>query len=345
MKKFLKTTSIVLLALTGFQGFAQQGLKEALQGEWIKDEVSLEDGSPVYDLSVTESSFMLDFRRDSLIVSLDGINSLQRYRISDSIFSYRNDHYKITRLDKPILELQQVNQPSTVEPLRIKMISKAVYDLRTTPQTYLAKNGDIVYIYQPDVVEPKFIHPTMSAMSKIFSDFKFPQYKKGGFVVRFVITKQGKMEGLRMVASSDPKYDNRLIDAVEKTKGNWLPATYQGELVNCEVEFNFDLGFTKDSGDQVEAMNELQIAEDYLAYGQYYFGEKNYKSSVYYLDKAIEKNPYLIEAYYMRAAAHVFRKDVNSACKDYLQLKVLEQQKAKELFDKYCENYKPESTE
>jgi tetratricopeptide (TPR) repeat protein len=345
MKKILKTTAIILLTLSGLQSFAQRALKEALQGEWIKDEVTLKDGSPLYDLSVTGSSFLLDFRGDSLIVSLNGINSLQRYRVSDSIFTYRNDHYKVTRLEKPILELQQVNQPSDVEPLRIKMIYKPIYDLSTTPEAYMAKNGDLVYVYQPDVVEPKFVHPSMSPMSKIFSDFKYPEYKKGGFVVRFVITKEGKMEGLRMIASSDLKYDNKLMDAVEKTKGSWLPATYQGKTVNCEVEFNFDLGYSKTSNQYDEALNQIQMAEDYLAYGQYYFSEKNYKTSVYYLDKAIEKNPYFIEAYYLRAAAHVFRKDVNSACKDYLQLKVLEQQKAADLYDKYCENYKPETTE
>ncbi|MGR3811466.1 energy transducer TonB [Jiulongibacter sp. NS-SX5] len=345
MKRKFKAASLLLVtSLLSLAANAQQGLKDALQGEWIKDEVTLEDGSPVYDLSVTRSSFLLDFRHDSLIVSLDGINSVQRYRIADSTISYRNQHYKVARLDHPILELVQVNQPEDVEPLTIKFLYKPIYDLSTTPQTYLAKNEDLVYIYQPDVVEPKFIHPNMSAMTKIFSDFRFPEYKKGGFVVRFVITEDGKMEGLRMVASSDTKFDNRLIAAVKKTKGKWLPAKYQGENVNCEVEYNFDLGYTKVNNTPPADENKKIVAEEYLSYGKYYFGEKVYKSSIYYLDKAIDNDPYLIEAYYLRAAANIYRKNTNGACKDYHQLKILDQQKAFTLYDTYCEDYTPETT-
>ncbi|MCR9063283.1 MAG: energy transducer TonB [Cytophagales bacterium] len=346
MIKIVKTAFVLfLVSFIPYFSSGQKSLIESLQGEWVKDDVTLKDGSPVYDLSVTGSSFVLDFRRDSLIVSLNGINSLQSYSVIDSILNYRNEHYKITRLDKPILELTQVKQPSDVEPLKISFVYKPILDLSFAPSSYIAKNSEEVFIYRPNVIEPKFVNQRFSAMDFIYNDFRFPEYKKGGFVVRFVITKDGRMEGLRLIASSDPKYDNRLIKAVEKTKGSWLPAVYQGKVVNCEVEFNFDLDWSKTSNENRESEEAKAIAEEYYSYGQYYFMDKNYKSALFYFDKAIDKDPYLIEAYYLRAASYVFRKEIDSACHDYYQLKILGQQKAIDLYDKYCENYTPKTAE
>lgn len=343
MNAFLKTTSIFLFSC--LTTIAQSGLKEALQGEWIKDKVTLKDGSPVYDPSIINTSFILDFRNDSLIVSINGINALQKYKVTDSTIIYKDTRYKVTRMEKPILEVVQVGQPEDVEPLKISFIYKPVHDLSATPQYYLAKNGEPVYLLQPDVVEPKFIHSIQTPIDFIYSYFKFPEYKKGGFVARFVITKTGQMEGLRLEASSDKRYDQRLIDAIKKTEGKWLPATYQGEAVNCEIEYNFDLGWSKPSySTNTEELDKV-AAEEYFSYGKYYFSNKNYKSATYYFDKAIEKDAYNIEAYYLRAASAVFRKDINAACKDYLTLKNLDQKKGADLYEKYCSDYKPETTE
>ncbi len=343
MNSKLITTSIFLFSCINM--FAQNSLKESLQGEWIKDKVTLKDGSPVYDPEVLGTSFILDFRNDSLIVSINGINALQTYRVSDSTITYKGTSYKITRLDKPILEVVQVNQPEDVEPLKISFIYKPIHDLSTNPEFYLAKNNEPVYLMRPDVVEPKFIHSSQNAIDFIYSYFRFPEYKKGGFVARFVITKEGKMEGLRLEASSDQRYDQRLIDAIKKTQGKWLAARYQGKPVNCEIEYNFDLGWSKpDYSTDTLQMSRI-ASEEYFSYGQYYFSNKNYKSAIYYFDKTLEKNPYLIDSYYMRAAANVFRKEINAACKDYLTLRNLDQKKASDLYDKYCSAYKPESAD
>lgn len=343
MRTFIKTAFIFLF--TCLASFAQNSIKNALQGEWIKDKITLRDGSPVYDPAILSTGFSLDFRGDSLIVSVNGVNSLQSFKINDSIISYRSTHYKIVRLEKPILEVVQVNQPQDVEPLKITFIYKPIHDLSTNPEFYLAKNGEPVYTVRPDVIEPKFIHSSLSPVDFIYSYFRFPEYKKGGFVARFIITKAGKMEGLRIEASSDQRYDQRLVDAIKRTEGKWLPAKFQGQPVNAEVEYNFDLGWSKPNVSQDEVQLERMAAEEFFSYGEYYFMSKNYRSAIYYFDKTIEKNPYSVEAYYMRAASHVLRKDTANACKDYLTLKNLDQKKAADLYDQYCSDYKVETTD
>ena len=57
MSKYLKTTSVFLVLLfTTIQGISQDTIKKALQGEWIKDRISLKDGSTIYDDNLLNSS-------------------------------------------------------------------------------------------------------------------------------------------------------------------------------------------------------------------------------------------------------------------------------------------------
>ncbi len=342
MSKYLKTTSVFLVLLfTTIQGISQDTIKKALQGEWIKDRISLKDGSTIYDDNLLNSSFGLEFLRDTLIISIEGKNSITSYTVEDSILNYRGSHFKIARLDGPILELEQVQHSDDIEPIRLNMSFKPTYDLGVSPEFYTAKNKDKVYILQAGVIEPKFMNARFSAIDYIFANLKYPEYKKGGFVVRFVVTKEGKLLGQKILASSNHKYDQKLIDAINKTSGKWLPAKYMGEAVNSEVEYNFDLGWTK--GDYAAKGGDNVSAEEYESNGRYYFSAKNYRSSVYYFSKAIDQNPYQIDSYYLRAAAHIYLKRNASACADYYQLKVLNQKRAEKLYDKYCQNYKPKS--
>jgi tetratricopeptide (TPR) repeat protein len=346
MFKIIKTTSVLLVCLFSIQKSLSQGnLKAALQGEWVKEKLSLEDGSPVYNESLNNSSFTLEFLGDSLIVTNNGQSFYTTYTVTEGVLHYGGSHLKIERLDKPILELVQMFDNNENESLKITLNYKPVHDISFIPNFYKAKNGEPVYLFKENIIEPKFVYARSRAIDYIHSNFKYPDYKKGGFVVRFVVTKDGNLEGQRIMASSNPKYDQRLIDAINKTKGKWLPATFLGEKVNTEIEFNFDLGYTKPVYASSAEEDEKANAEEYNANGKYYFTDKNYRSAVYYFTKAINADPYLIDAYYLRAASHVFLKKTSSACADYLQLKNLGQKRGEVLYDKYCDGYNPETKE
>lgn len=346
MANFFKTTSFFLLFLFSLHSIkAQSVLKEALQGEWIKNEISLKDGSTIYNENVINSSFGLEFIGDSLIISIDGRNSVSRYTLIDSILNYRGNHYQIERLEKPFLKLVQVLNSEDVEPIQIAMHYKPTLDLGLNPEYYLAKNGEKVYVLRPNELEPKFINDRYSALDYIFDNFNYPEFKKGGFVARFVITKDGKIEGQRIVASSNQKYDQRLINAINKTEGKWLPAKYLGERVNCEVEYNFDLGWNEKAPAVNTELDAKIEAQEYDSNGKHYFTAKNYRLSIYYFTKALEKDPYLIDSYYLRAASYIFTRKIDEACADYLQLKILDQKRGADLYDKYCGNYKPKTQE
>lgn len=324
---------------------AQNALKSQLRGEWIKEEISLEDGSALFNPEIVESQFILTFiNDDSLIVTYNGRSNYHRFALADSTVRYRGTALKIVRLEKPVLEVVETNAEEGYKPLRFKLYYKPTYDLSIIPNQYQANNGEIVFERIPGLIEPKFINPRFTAMDFIFNEFRFPEHRKGGFVVRFVITKKGEISGARIIASSHPKYDQRMIQAVQKTKGSWVPAQYNGKIVNCEVEYNFDLGWSESGTDSSEA-NKRYESEQNKDYGDYYLDLKNYKSAIIYYTKSIENNPYNIDAYYKRAAAHIFTKDIQRACGDYQQLTILKQAKATELYEKFCDSYEPKKTE
>lgn len=326
----------ICIAFSVTHSYAQKSLKENLQGEWVKEKISLADGSPIYQDELNNAAFALDFRGDSLITFYENKYTLHSFDVKDSILSYNNVLYKIVRLEKPILEISQYIKSDEVEPLLIKMVFKPTIDLSLPVNFYAAKNGEKVFEFQPGILEPKFLSSKFSAMDYIYSYFNYPEYKKGGFVVRFVITKTGKMEGLRIEASSNNKYDQRLINAVKKTEGKWLPAKYQGQNVNCEVELNYDLGWSKEPTMDNPAEVNKRAAVEYYDYGKYYFEEKNYKNAVFYLSKAIEKDPFQVSAYYMRASSYILLRKKKEACEDFQTLISLGQKKAEEYLDKYC---------
>jgi hypothetical protein len=344
MFKIFKTTSVFLVCLFSIQESVSQNVsKEDLQGEWVKNKISLKDGSPIYDESINNSSFGLEFYGDGLIVSVGDKSSITTYTLLNNTLTYRGNHFVIERFDKPILVLKQTETDASIEPIQIEMHFKPTVDLSLVPAYYYAKNEEKVYISQIGIVEPKYLNPAMSSMDYIFQNFRFPVMKKGGFVARFVITKNGTLEGIRIVASSNSKYDDRLVSAIKKTKGKWRAANFQGVPVNCELEYNFDLGYTTPKMDLTE--DKKMVAQEYESNAKYYFDVKNYKSVIYYCTKAIENDPYLIDSYYLRAASNVFRKDINGACGDYLQLKNLGQVKATDLYAKYCQDYTPKTEE
>lgn len=336
---------LTLVLVSNISLFAQRLTPEDIRGEWFKEDISLADGSTLYNPEIVESQFTLDFiSDDSLLATYNGKSVYHRFTLEDSVIKYAGINLKIVRFEKPILEVEEVRVQDGYKPLQYKFLYKPTFDLSFVPGQYPAKNGELVYTRIPGLLEPKFINPRFTAMDFIYKEFRFPEYKKGGFVLRFVITKDGVLKGGRLMASSHPKYDQKLIQALMKTKGDWVPAKFNGENVNCEVEFNFDLGWTTSSADNSE-QNKRYEAEQNKEYADYYFDTKSYKSAIYYYTQTLENNPYNIDAYYKRAACFVFRKDINSACADYESLTVLNQVKAKELFEKYCSSYESSKKE
>jgi phospholipid N-methyltransferase len=326
--------------------FSQELLKKKLLGSWIKTEITLIDGSKVFNQELNDMYHTLVFlNEDSILVNFNSKTQKMKYYLSDSILTYGVTRLMVNRVSDVKLELTQMGISAGKDAYKIIYEPKKLRDILYKPETYLAKNKALVYKQIPRAIEPSFIDDNYSPMDFIFSKFGFPEYKKGGFVVRFIITDKGKLTGLKVVASSNDKYNDKLLKAVLTTKNKWIAAEYLGSPINTEVEYNYNLGWEVETPKNVFAKTKADsLAESnyYYSYANDLFSEKSYAMALSYFTKSIESNPLNIDAYYQRAATYIFTKKPAKACLDYEQLMYMEQQKAKVLYEKYCKK-KPDT--
>jgi hypothetical protein len=330
---------LLLLSVASSRVNAQDSIKKALQKKWIKTELRMADGSVVYRPEFLYMQLQYKFLSgDSLRITLDGITSISTYAVNDSVLSYGSDalRFFVKELSGVKLVIKEISKKEESEQLLIEFVPQKFFDLGFLPITYLAKNDDVVYIADENHIYPYFVNSKLPAIAFISEKFDFPEWRQGSFLARFIVTKAGKVTGVRIEESTNSKYNTKLVEAIKKTDGMWLPAEFDGEQVTSEVVMEFKMDFPTYKSELTPA-DKLEISQQQLAEGNYYFEEKLYRTAISSYTEAIKSDFKNVDAYYRRAAAHVIMKDKKKACEDYEQLMYLQQVKATELYKKYCQ--------
>lgn len=324
---------IPILLISSFS-FAQNALKNKIINNWKKTDITAIDGSPFYNPEMKEFEFDMNiFSSDSL--DLFNVNRLTplKYRLAaDSTLIVSGVRLKI----REISDISMVVESSENQgyDFKITYMPKNLFDLTYTPEAYRAKNGEVVFTAIHGKLEPQFINKTMSPVDFIFEKFGFPEYRKGGFVVRFVVTAKGELTGIRVVASSNDRFNDNLVNAVLQTKGMWKPAVFKGEKVSAEVEYDFNLGYNdRQLSSQVDS---LSYSKQYYDYGIQFISTGAYKNAANYFQKAIDFNPLNVDAYFKHAEVSLAMRKKEDACESLSYLLLLEQKKAVPLYEKNC---------
>ena len=328
------------LFLLSFGGFGQTFDSQKLRGEWIKTNITLTDGSPIYSADFRDSQLYYDFfSPDSVLNTINGKSRKLRYQIQDSILVIEDVYFKIKELSDIKLIINQLPSSSVEIPIQISLIPQRVHRVGFRPESYIAKNGERVYISDNYHLVPIFLNSQKSAMTYIYEKFAFPDWRRALFIARAIVTKSGQLTGVRIEESTQPKYNQKLIDAIVSTKGSWLPAKLDNQPINTEVIFRFDLGWTKTNASQEEeTAAKRQLAEELFQDGSYFMTLNQPKLAIESLTEAIANDHLLVKAYYQRAAAYIATKRIDKACLDYKQLLFLEQKQAQTLYDTYCKS-------
>jgi tetratricopeptide (TPR) repeat protein len=339
-KKALNASSRIQLFLIAFVllsiGASAQVNKKYLINSWIKHDILRSDSSRILDPTILGNNMELTFKNgDTLTCKFKARTQDYKYTILGTSLIFGNFSLIIKELTETKLSLADALEIDPSKAIMLVFIPKKLSDLTFSPEYYKAKNGENVYKSVPALLEPAFIDDKMSPIDYVFERFGFPEFKKGGFVVRFVVNKNGEIKGSKIVASSNERYNAKLIQAVEKTKGKWRPATFLGEKVNVEVEFNYNLGFEEREISSV--VDSVRYAENYYATGNDFFQAGSYRQAEKYYQKALDFDPLHINAYYQHAATSIVLRKKDAACKDYQQLIFLDQRKAKKLSEKFCQ--------
>lgn len=328
------------------QIFAQT-FKQKIVDEWVKDNISLYDGSPILKDDIRNMQLRYTFmENDSFQVTINGKTGRGTYQVkNDTLFFAKNVAFKIERLDDIKLVFRGINLDSSSQSkaLRLSFIPARFHNLGFTPQTYRTKGQDTIYVSKHDYLEPLFMDADRSASQFISDNFFFPEYKAGDFYARFIITKQGEIKGIEILESTHENYNKYLIKAIKATAKKWQPAIWEGKPVNTEVKMGFDMGWTEKMGRKngdVAKKDTIDANESnyYLMQGKVYVDSKQYLQAVKALTKSIALDPLNIDAYYARAGVYALKKDVQKMCVDLLQLKNMQQAKGTELWNKFCQD-------
>lgn len=329
---------IILLGIIPFfisiAAVGQKSLSSAMINNWKKTEITHNDGSPYYDAETLNVDFDINiFSFDSLQLFNNGRLSDLRYRLMpDSTLRISSLNLKVEEVSDTKLVLSSVQTEGF--DFRLTFMPKHLFDLTYTPDAYKAKNGDIVFTTIPGKLEPQFKSRTMSPMDYIFEKFGFPEYRVGGFVVRFIVTSSGKVTGTKVIASSNNRFNDKLVKAVNATQGMWEPAVFKGQKVSVEMEYDYNLG----SGDRAmnSVVDSVQYSKMYLDYGLDFIKTGAYRNAANYLKKSIDFNPLNVEAYYKHAEVSFALKRKEEACESLSYLILLEQKKAIPIYEKNC---------
>lgn len=311
-------------------------LRQQLIQNWKKTDITAVDGSPYYDPETVNLDFDLNFfSSDSVYLFNNSRVAVLPYRLSaDSLLSLSGLRLKIKEISDIKLVLEALEGEGF--DFRITFMPKRLFDLTYTPEAYRAKNGQVVFNTIHGKLEPLFMHKTLSPVDYIFEQFGFPEYRKAGFVVRFVVTATGDVTGVRVVASSNDRFNDNLVKAVLKTKGMWMPAEFKGEKVATEVEYDYNLGY-HDRDLSSSEVDSLEYSKMYFDYGMNYIGTGAYRNAATYFKKAIELNPLNVDAYFKHAEVSFALRRKDEGCESLSFLLLLEQKKAEPLYEKYCE--------
>lgn len=320
-----------------------QSLKEKLIGEWVKDELTLIDGSPILKEEVRNMKLRYSFMpNDSFQVTVNGKTGTGIYALrGDTLTIADNSNFKIAVLNDIKLSFYPIGIEKGI---KFSFIPARFHNLGFTPQTYRTKGQDTIYISKQDYLEPLFIDADRAAAEFISDNFFFPEYKAGDFYARFIITKRGEVKGIEILESTHENYNKNLIKAIKTTEGKWKPAIWEGKPVNAEIKMGFDMGWTEKMGRKSGVTSTKKDTIDanesnyYLMQGNIHVEAKRYQSAIKELTKSIALDPLNIDAYYARAATYAITKDIQKMCVDLLQLKNMQQAKGTELWNKFCQD-------
>lgn len=337
---------ILICLFFSTQIFAQT-FKQKIVDEWVKEDITLHDGSPILKDDIRNMQLRYTFMpNDSFQVTINGKTGRGTYQVkNDTLYFAKNVAFKIERLDdiKLIFRGVSLDSASLSKALKLSFTPARFHRLGFTPQTYRTKGQDTIYVSKHDYLEPLFMDTERSASQFISENFFFPEYKAGDFYARFIITKQGEIKGIEILESTHENYNKYLIKAIKATAGKWQPAVWEGKPVNSEVKMGFDMGWSekmgRKSGDTQAPKDTIDANESnyYLMQANINVEAKRYSLAVKDLTKSITLDPLNIDAYYARAAVYAITKDVQKMCVDLLQLKNMQQAKGTELWNKFCQ--------
>lgn len=157
--------------------------------------------------------------------------------------------------------------------------------------------------------------------------------EEGVEIVRFVVTPAGKITDLAVINSVSLDIDNEVIRVLNSTNGLWKPNFVNGKPVEREREVS--ITFTTDGTNPSDRFLRL-ARKEYVAGNRKFFVRENYKSALYFYDRAVCFVPNDKPALLARGMCKYQLGDKKGACNDWNRVKTLGGMEVDSFLDAFC---------
>lgn len=330
-----------------------------LIGNWVKDYIDMKDGSRLSNPEIDKvTATMLIFRKDNAGVIILGKDASPTIYVTvgDTLLVGGTALYHIDKLTPYELVFSQIIPNTPDYQLRryhylATKESASDYFFRQfiKPNIRRQANGDTLYAFN------KYIFPRYKGGKDFFKgtiyddfddvyqfsyedierNFNYPESQAGLFKIAFQVSKDGVLKNVEVKESSDSVYNNQLIKAVWQSRKSWLPADYDGKLVDVVFNYEFRYGGEHQEEPTDDFYDEV-VYESIFKRANKQFELKNYGKAIKLYTKCVLMKDDAIDALYKRADCYFALKIEKNACSDWNYLSVRGQKKAENLFISHC---------
>ncbi len=223
MNYFVITSLLVL----SYQ-FANGQDFNSMAGDWMRVSAEYSDGKSIERNH--HAGFYLRFHfTDKIVYQLFGANC------TPSNYSRQGNLLKFEPTRAFAIEQYTSKSLTLLEPegdhqLRYRLVPLDSFQRMGRKYTFAVNNTDTVY-NEATGLEPIFYKGSNEWMQMLMTG------TSGTFTAKynFVVKKDGTIGDVEITVSTYPKLNKRLIQAIKKSSGKWIPATLHGKPVNVKV--------------------------------------------------------------------------------------------------------------
>lgn len=346
MKNFL-----FIIALFFFTNNYGQIKLSTIQGYWINDKVEMKDGSDLFGRFV-EDSVYAEYRIDQNKLC---INSSPIHRTNESCldFTLINNLIKTSQYAGFIIE--KVSNDSLILSEKIDgLTDDKLKRLYFRKQEVVLDNFKEEYKDQKNITASKFFTPKTNATIEIdlnkafknnYSNFElignfkiYPAQKKVKTAVTF--STQNDSSRIRIVKKIiDHSFEKWNLKDFQGYESIEIPFVLKSEITKSYWGISV-IFFTKDltEFERINGikMEDLRKSSDYFNKALIAYDEKRYPEAVTYFTESYNLDHKNIDALYNKAAVYFESGDKQNACQVWLEISMLGQVNAKQLFLEHC---------
>jgi hypothetical protein len=158
--------------------------------------------------------------------------------------------------------------------------------------------------------------------------------EEGVEVVQFMVTPAGEVADITFINSISEEIDREVARVLATTNGKWRPVTENGQPVAREKEVS--IVFCTDGVNTSERF--LRLAKnEFAAANKKFFVKKNFKSALYFYDKAVTYMPHDKSILLTRGMCKYQLGDKAGACRDWNRIRTLGGFEVDSYLNSFCE--------